>query len=140
VQLVNLNFTRPTAGLAGCCLFNAPNGITVLTLATGKGLGFRSKTYHVEEVPSDIGGRAFQLTPSTIDTRANGEQEYHVLLAGRETTCSCAGFAYTGGCKHVSASMSLHCFTPRKARQLELEVIEKKSGGVGTAEAASAQG
>jgi hypothetical protein len=61
VPAVNPAFSRPTASLAGVELFHASNGIAVLTLATGKGRSPRLKTYHVEEVPSAIGGRAFCL-------------------------------------------------------------------------------
>jgi hypothetical protein len=66
--------------MAGCDLFRHENGVTVLTLATGKGRGYREKVYYVEEVPSAIGGRAFRLTPGVLDKLANGEAEYTVLL------------------------------------------------------------
>jgi hypothetical protein len=53
-------------------------------------------------MPSAIGGRAFRLTPSILDKLADGE-EYHVLLNGPDSSCSCPGHSYTGGCKHVSS-------------------------------------
>jgi hypothetical protein len=102
VPAVNPAFSRQTANLAGCDLFTASNGVTVLTLATGKGRGYREKTYYVEKVPTQLGGRAFRLTPGFLDKLAHGE-EYHVLLNGPESSCSCPGHSFTGGCKHVSA-------------------------------------
>jgi hypothetical protein len=105
VPAVNPAFSRPTANLSGCDLFTAPNGITVLTLATGKGARYRKKTYHVEEIPSAIGGRAFRLTPGGLDTLANGEAEYTVLLNGPDSSCTCPGHQWTGGCKHLSAHL-----------------------------------
>jgi hypothetical protein len=80
VPRVNTAFTRPAANMAGCDLFRHENGVTVLTLATGKGRGYREKVYYVEEVPSAIGSRAFRLTPGVLDKLANGEAEYTVLL------------------------------------------------------------
>jgi hypothetical protein len=100
VPAVNPWHTRPTANLSGADLFRHENGVNVLTLATGKGRSLRLKMYHVEEMPSDLGGRAFRLTPSVLDKLADG-QEYHVLLNGRESSCTCPGHQWTGGCKHV---------------------------------------
>jgi hypothetical protein len=103
IPAVNAAFSRPTANLAGVEFVHAANGITVLTLATSKGKGLRLKLYHVEEVPTQLGGRAFRLTPSVLDKLANGEAEYTVLLNGPDSSCSCPGHSYTGGCKHTSA-------------------------------------
>jgi hypothetical protein len=103
VPEVNPRFTRQTANLSGCDLFRHPNGVNVLTLATGRGNGLRLKMYHVDEVETHLGGRAFRLTPSTLDALANGETDYVVLLNGIDSSCTCAGHSYTGGCKHLSA-------------------------------------
>jgi hypothetical protein len=103
VPAVNPAFSRPTANLSGCDLFRHPNNVNVLTLATGRGNGLRLKMYHVEEIETHLGGRAFRLTPSTIDKLANGEAEYVVLVNAHDSSCTCAGHQFTGGCKHVSA-------------------------------------
>jgi hypothetical protein len=91
VPAVNPAFSRPTANLAGVDLFHAPNGVTVLTLATGKGRSLRKKVYHVEEIPTALGGRAFRLTPGVSDTLAGGETEYVVLVNAHDSSCTCAG-------------------------------------------------
>jgi hypothetical protein len=100
---VNPRFTRPTKSLAGCGLFRHVSGIAVLTLATGRGRSLKTKQYLVEEVPTQLGGRAFRLTPSVADTLANNETEYVVLVAGADSSCTCPGHGYTGGCKHLSS-------------------------------------
>jgi hypothetical protein len=99
----NPAFSRPTANLTGCELFRHESGINVLTLATGKGGGLKKKVYHVDEIPTQLGGQAFRLTPSVLDTLANGETEYVILVNAHDSSCSCAGHQFTGGCKHLSS-------------------------------------
>jgi hypothetical protein len=64
------------------------------------GAGKKSKSYNVRPIDSDF-GKAFE-----VQSRTDGEV-YHVLLAGPETTCTCPGYCYTSGCKHVSALLRL---------------------------------
>ena len=95
-----LSHVRPVKSFTDFAL-HTTNGFHTLEIGSGR----RSKWYHVEAVPSDF-GRAFRLDAALGDKLAHGE-EYHVLLAGRETSCSCPGFCYTGGCKHASVLLSL---------------------------------
>jgi hypothetical protein len=74
-------------------------GRRALVLVTRKG----SKFYHLFEVPTQLGGRAFRLEPFSMDRLATGESDYTVLLAGPDTSCTCPGHSYTGGCKHASS-------------------------------------
>jgi hypothetical protein len=61
----------------------------------------RSKTYHVIPLSTDIGGAAFRLhklgTPMTYD----------LLLGHNESSCSCDGYCWTGGCSHLTAVQML---------------------------------
>ena len=106
VTVVNPAFTRPTANLSGVGLF-VENGVTLLSLVTGKGNGTRAKWYRVEEIETQLGGRAFRLTPavySKLDSKLAGDEtEYVVLVNGHDSSCTCAGHQFTSGCKHVSA-------------------------------------
>ena len=92
--------TRPIASLTGASLYEH-GGLLRLQLVTGHGNRTAAKWYAVERIPSDF-GEAFRLTPTMGDTLADGES-YDVLLDGDNTSCSCAGHAFTGGCKHLSA-------------------------------------
>jgi hypothetical protein len=75
-------------------------------LVTGNGHRESAKFYYVEEIPTQIGGRAFRLTPFSTDKLATGESEYVVLLAGPDTSCTCPGHSFTGSCKHASALLA----------------------------------
>jgi hypothetical protein len=81
-------------------------GRLALVLTTGKANRAKQKFYHLEEIETQLGGRAFRLRPFSTDTLATGENEYVVLLDGPDTSCTCPGHAYTGGCKHVSALLA----------------------------------
>jgi hypothetical protein len=99
-------FTRPVASLAGAQLHELDGGGLSLVLVTGKGRRAAAKLYHVAEIPTQIGGRAFRLTPFSTDQLATGESDYVVLLADPDTTCSCPGHSWTGGCKHATALLA----------------------------------
>jgi hypothetical protein len=95
-------FTRPVASLTGANLYDEA-GVLGLQLVTGKGTAAKAKWYALEAIPTQLGGRAFRLTPATGDNLAAGETDYVVLLAGPDSSCTCPGHTYSGGCKHVSA-------------------------------------
>ena len=102
VPVVNPAFTRPTSNLSGVGLF-VENGTTLLSLVTGKGRAVKEKFYRVEEIPTQLGGRAFRLTPAVYSKLAGDETEYVVLVNGPDSSCTCAGHQFSSGCKHVSA-------------------------------------
>jgi hypothetical protein len=62
----------------------------------------RRKTYHVIPLSTDIGGAAFRLHK----TDGSGES-YDLLVNGTESSCTCDGFCYTGGCCHLTAVQML---------------------------------
>ena len=106
VPVALVPFTRPVASLTGAQLHELNGGRLALVLVTGKGRRASAKLYHVEEIPTQIGGRAFRLEPFSTDRLATGESEYVVLLAGPDSSCTCPGHCYTGGCKHLSALLA----------------------------------
>jgi SWIM zinc finger len=63
--------------------------------------GNLKQTYHVIPISTDIGGAAFRLhklgTPTTYD----------LLINGTESSCTCPGFEYTDGCRHLTAVQML---------------------------------
>jgi hypothetical protein len=64
------------------------------------GAGRLTKSYAVTPAPSDFG------TAYRVESRVEGKA-YDVLLDGPATSCTCPGFCYTGGCKHVAALLAL---------------------------------
>jgi len=106
VRVAPIAFTRPVASLTGAQLHDLDGGRLALVLGTGKGRCTSFKFYYVEEIPTQIGGRAFRLTPFSTDKLATGESEYVVLLAGPDSSCTCLGHCFTGGCKHASALLA----------------------------------
>jgi hypothetical protein len=106
VPIAPVPFSRPVASLTGAQLHELDGGRLALVLVTGKGRRAAAKFYHVEEIPTQIGGRAFRLEPFNTDKLATGESEYVVLLAGPDTSCTCPGHSWTGGCKHATALLA----------------------------------
>ena len=98
-------FTRPVASLTDAQLHELDGGRLALMLMTGTGKRAKQKFYHVEPIPTEIGGRAFRLTPFSQDTLADGT-EYVCLLHGPDSSCTCPGHCYSGGCKHISALLA----------------------------------
>ena len=96
-------FTRPVASLTGAQLHELNGGRLALVLVTGKGRRASAKFYHLQEIETQLGGRAFRLEPFSTDKLATGESEYVVLLAGPDSSCTCPGHCFTGGCKHATA-------------------------------------
>jgi hypothetical protein len=94
--------TRPVKSLTGTQLHPLDDGSHVLILFTKKG----SKFYHLSEIETQLGGRAFRLEPFTTDKLATDEDEYVVRIDGADSSCTCSGHSYTGGCKHVSALLA----------------------------------
>jgi hypothetical protein len=99
-------FTRPVASLTGAQLHELDGGRLALVLVTGKGSRAKQKLYHLEEIDTQLGGRAFRLTPFSTDRLADGETDYVVLLHGPDSSCTCKGHTFTGGCKHASALLA----------------------------------
>jgi hypothetical protein len=93
--------TRPVACLSGCELHEC-NGVLRLQLVRGKGNATKVKWYAVERIESDF-GIAFRLQAAMGDKLAGGETDYVVLLDGPDSSCTCKGHTYSGGCSHVSA-------------------------------------
>jgi hypothetical protein len=101
------NVNRPVASLTGASLIVSPDFIA-LHLFSGRGRQMKVKLYFVEEMDSQIGGRAFRLTPSISCPLADVEATaYDVLLCGRESSCTCPGHTYADGCKHLQAIAEL---------------------------------
>jgi hypothetical protein len=71
-------------------------------------IGAASCNYWLTPVPSEIGGQGWRLekfwASHGTDTEAG---EYHVLLAGRQSSCECRGFLRHGHCKHLDALQAL---------------------------------
>lgn len=73
-----------------------------------------TKSYELLPLSTDFGGAAFRWFQS-------GGECYDVLVNGAESSCSCKGWAYTGGCKHVQTTFEL----------LELGVLSVAPGPMG---------
>jgi hypothetical protein len=65
-------------------------------------------TYAVSEFATAWDGRAFLLVKQSEGLDPT-EERYSCFLArnGQDKRCDCKGFAYTGGCKHLSALETL---------------------------------
>jgi hypothetical protein len=73
----------------------------------------RATTYHVLPLSTDLGGAAFRWH------KLDGSGDvYDLLLNGSDTSCSCAGWAFTDSCKH------LHC----TKKLLDLGVLQVAPG------------
>jgi hypothetical protein len=90
-------FSRPvkTADHVEMTTYGAARGFLLFVGTTPK-----VKSYEVTPLASDF-GRAF-----TVRSRVEG-REYSVLIDGHRSTCDCPGHTFTGGCKHLSALLSL---------------------------------
>jgi len=56
--------------------------------------------YELIPLSTDIGGVAVRWFK-------RGGEGYDVLCHGGESSCSCKGWAYTGGCKHIQTTFEL---------------------------------
>jgi hypothetical protein len=70
-----------------------------------------SDHYHVIEVEADF-GQGFRMTKHVLhdDGSQTIEEPYHVLLAGKHSTCECMGHLRWGRktiCKHIAALTAL---------------------------------
>lgn len=80
------------------------NGWGAIEISTGDRQLQRTK-YLVRQVPSAIGGTGFEVQKLNI---ALDELEcYHVLLAGRNSTCECMGFLRHRHCRHIECLLEL---------------------------------
>jgi hypothetical protein len=60
----------------------------------------KADAYELIPLSTDIGGAAFRWFK-------RGGESYDVLVSGTDSSCSCAGWAYTGGCKHLQTTFEL---------------------------------
>jgi hypothetical protein len=60
----------------------------------------KADAYELIPLSTDIGGCAFRWFKK-------GGESYDVLASGTDSSCSCAGWAYTGGCKHLQTTFEL---------------------------------
>lgn len=56
--------------------------------------------YEIIPISTDMGGAAFRWFK-------RGGECYDVLCNGRESSCTCPGWAFTSGCKHLHATFAL---------------------------------
>lgn len=54
--------------------------------------------YHLTEIPTEIGGRAFK-----VEKHGEEESSYDVLVNGAESLCDCKGHGRYGHCRHVES-------------------------------------
>ncbi|HWG41328.1 MAG TPA: hypothetical protein VN688_00980 [Gemmataceae bacterium] len=84
---------------------------TIGTLTNGKLLlcitqGSDVRSYLLTPIPSDFGTGFHLLKGDNGD--GSPREEYDVLLAGRDSSCTCKGHTYHGHCKHVESLTALH--------------------------------
>jgi hypothetical protein len=60
----------------------------------------QADAYELVPIATDFGGAAFRWFK-------RGGECYDVLCCGDQSSCSCAGWAYTGSCKHVHWTFAL---------------------------------
>ncbi len=60
----------------------------------------KADAYELIPLSTDLGGAAFRWFKS-------GGESYDVLTNGTDSSCTCAGFCYTGGCKHLQTTFAL---------------------------------
>ena len=60
----------------------------------------RSDCYELIPISTDLGGAAFRWFRP-------GAECYDVLANGTDSSCTCPGFCYTAGCKHLHATFAL---------------------------------
>ncbi len=79
----------------------------------------KADAYELVPLSTDLGGAAFRWFRS-------GGESYDVLASGTDSSCTCAGWSYTGGCKHLQTTFAL----------LELGVLAVAPGSAGDEDAA----
>lgn len=104
----NRRFSRAVkpAAYSACNLYDHEGLLTLEIVAQPSRSRATNKWYRVTRLASDF-GVAFRLNACCGDKLAAGSESHEVLLAGRDTSCTCPGHAYTGGCKHVEALAAL---------------------------------
>ena len=60
----------------------------------------KADAYELIPISTDIGGVAFRWFKQ-------GGESYDVLANGADSSCTCAGWSYTGGCKHLQTTFEL---------------------------------
>ncbi len=74
----------------------------------------KADAYELVPLSTDLGGCAFRWFKS-------GGESYDVLVNGTDSSCTCPGFCYTSGCKHIETTFAL----------LELGVLAVAPGSAG---------
>ncbi len=60
----------------------------------------KADSYELIPISTDIGGCAFRWFKQ-------GGESYDVLVHGADSSCTCPGFCYTSGCKHLQTTAEL---------------------------------
>jgi hypothetical protein len=68
--------------------------------------GRKNKRYRLTRLES-AWGLAFRLHAGAGDRLAEGCESHEVMLDRHQSSCTCPGFTYTGGCRHLSALLAL---------------------------------
>jgi hypothetical protein len=102
------SFSRPVkpAAHAGHTLYEHLGLLVLEIVAQPSKRRAINKWYRLTRLASDF-GLAFRLHAGCGDRLAEGAECYDVLLDGHRSSCTCKGWEYTGGCKHLSALLSL---------------------------------
>jgi hypothetical protein len=60
----------------------------------------KADAYELIPLSTDLGGCAFRWFKT-------GGESYDVLVHGADSSCTCKGWAYTGGCRHIQTTFEL---------------------------------
>jgi hypothetical protein len=86
------------------------NGGAALRLTSVEGPKVERFHYFVTAIPADF-GLGFHLERFANEVEEGEPREYHVLLAGKQSSCECKGFLRWGHrrpCKHLRSLAKLH--------------------------------
>jgi hypothetical protein len=80
------------------------------------GIGKAEPTYYyAKPIPADFGELAVELEKFLTQRRGDDDEVYHVLLNGRESSCSCRGSVAHSQCKHLDSVRELYAAGELKA-------------------------
>jgi hypothetical protein len=73
------------------------------------GIGKAEPTYfYCRVIPADFGELAVELEKFISQQRGDDDAVYHVLVHGRESSCSCRGFVAHSHCRHMDSVRELY--------------------------------